>query len=234
VIDIGLDVLRQKQIMIYSKDPEIQQLVLDRGWGGEIVKTEGDYVLVVDSNMAALKTDQFVKRTINHSLFWRNSDLIGRVEITYNNNAEFTWKSSRLRTYTRVFVPLGSELVSSSGVMENDKVRYPEQAQPGQVEAGEEFNKTFFGAFIAIEPKEQGTLAFEYKLPTRIKDQINLGAYSLIVQKQAGVLPDLTLDLKFGKNIKSADPGEPENEWFNNTYTYKTVLDGDLKFDVKF
>jgi hypothetical protein len=233
VVDVALGALTQKQVMIYSKDAEIQKLILERGWGGEIKETDGDYVFAVDSNLAALKTDQYVKRAIKHSIFWRNGDLIGRTEITYKNNAEFTWKSTRLRSYTRVYVPLGSELISSSGAMENDKVKDP-QLQPGQVEAGEESGKTYFGAFISIEPKETGVLAFEYKLPSRIKDQLNLGSYDLMVQKQPGVLPDLTLDLKFGKNIKSADPGEPENEWFNSSYNYSTVLDGDLEFEVKF
>ena len=121
----------------------------------------------------------------------------------------------------------------SSGAMENDKVKDP-QKQPGQVESATEADKTYFGAFIAIEPKETGVLSFEYKLPARIKDQFNLGSYNLLVQKQPGVLPDLTLDLKFGKNIKSAEPGEPQNEWFNTSYNYATVLDSDLTFDVKF
>ncbi len=83
----------------------------------------------------------------------QGDDLIGKTEITYQNNADFTWKSTRLRTYTRVYVPLGSELISSAGAMENDKIKDP-QLQAGQVEAATEFGKTFFGAFISIEPHE--------------------------------------------------------------------------------
>lgn len=233
VLETGFSALRQKQIIIYSKDADIQKLVLERNWGGQVKKNDGDYVLVVDSNMAALKTDQYVKRTIKHALFWRNNDLIGRTEITYQNNADFTWKSTRLRTYTRVYVPQGSELVTSSGAMENDKTKNP-QLQPGQVESSSEFGKTYFGAFISIEPHETGTLMFEYKLPASIKNQLNLGSYNLLVQKQAGVLPDLTLDLNFGKKIKSVTPDGAENGWFDNGYNYGGVLDRDLEFKVNF
>jgi hypothetical protein len=234
VLDIAFAAMDQKQVLLYVKDPEVQQLIFERGWAGEIKQVDGDYLMVVDSNMASLKTDQFVKRHINYSLSWRNDDLIGRVEINYQNNADFTWKSTRLRTYTRIFVPLGSELINSSGAMENDKIKDP-QMQAGQVESGSEFDKTYFGAFISIEPHEKGTLVFEYKLPSKIKDQIRINnGYKLLVQKQPGVMPDLTLDLRFGKNIKSANPAEPEKEWFNNSYNNNLALDKDKDIIVNF
>ncbi|MCX6742821.1 MAG: DUF4012 domain-containing protein, partial [Candidatus Parcubacteria bacterium] len=232
IIDMGFNAMDQKQIQIYVKDADLEKLILERGWGGEIKQTEGDYLMVVDSNLASLKTDQYVKRKIDYSLYWQGNDLIGKTVITYQNDADFTWKSTRLRSYTRVYVPLGSELISSKGAMENDKIKDP-QKQVGQVEASSEFGKTYFGAFISIEPHEQGVLSFEYKLPQRIKDLIKINnSYNLSVQKQAGVLPYLTLDLKFGKNIKSAVPAEPENEWFNNSYNNNLALDKDKYISV--
>ena len=233
VLEIGFKALNQKQVLIYAQDPEIEKLVLDRGWGGEVKDTNNDYLMVVDSNMASLKTDQYVERSINYSIQWQGQDLVAKTAITYKNNAEFTWKSTRLRTYTRIYVPLGSELISSSGAMENDKIKDPSQ-QPGQVEVVQELNKTYFGAFISIEPQETGVLSFEYKLPDRLKEQINKGGYNLLVQKQPGVIPDLTLDLKFGKNIKSAAPAEAEKEWFNTSYNYSTALDADKQIFIIF
>ncbi|OGY41725.1 MAG: hypothetical protein A2Y82_02485 [Candidatus Buchananbacteria bacterium RBG_13_36_9] len=233
VLDVGFKALDQKQILIYSTDLELQTLVLERGWGGEIKKTDNDYLMVVDSNMASLKTDQYIDRSINYTFSQQNDDLIAKVEIAYKNNADFTWKSTRLRTYTRVYVPLDSELINSHGAMENDKIKDP-ALQPGQVEVGQEFDKTFFGAFISIEPHETGVLSFEYKLPARVKDQINSNNYNLLMQKQPGVMPNLTLNLKFDKNIKSAIPAEEEKEWFNTAYNYSTVLDSDKEFSVIF
>jgi len=233
VLDIVMNSLQQKQIQIYMQDPDIEKIILGRNWGGAVKQTDGDYVFAVDSNLASLKTDQYVKREIKHTIFMRNGDLIGQVQITYHNNAEFTWKSTRLRSYTRVYVPLGSELISSSGAMENDSVKDPTK-QPGQVESATEFGKTYFGAFISIEPQSTGILSFEYKLPVQIKNQINSGSYNLLVQKQAGVVPDLTLDLKFGKYIKTATPGEPQNEWYNTSYNNQLALDKDENITVNF
>jgi len=233
VLEVGFKALNQKQVLIYAQDQDIEKLVLDRGWGGEVKDTNNDYLMVIDSNMASLKTDQYVDRSINYSIQWQGQDLVAKTTITYKNKAEFTWKSTRLRTYTRVYVPLGSELIRSSGVMENDKIKDPSH-QPGQVEVVQELNKTYFGAFISIEPQETGVLSFEYKLPDRIKEQINKGGYNLLIQKQPGVIPDLTLDLKFDKNIKSAAPAEEEKEWFNTSYNYSTALDADKQIFVIF
>jgi len=233
ILNIVYKSLAQKEVMIYSEDPELEKLILDRNWGGAIRETDSDYLMVVDSNMASLKTDQFIDRSINYSFKSQNNDLIAKVTITYKNNADFTWKSTRLRTYTRVYVPLGSELISSTGAMENDKIKDPNHT-PGQVEKSEEYNKTYFGAFISIEPHETGVLSFEYKLPQKIKEQINAGTYILLVQKQPGVLTNLTLALNFDKNIKSASPAEEEKEWFNTSYNLSTVLDMDKNFEVSF
>jgi len=233
LLDIAYKALDQKQVMFYSVDSDLEKLILAKNWGGEIKKTDNDYLMVVDSNMASLKTDQYVDRTINYLLANKNGDLVSKVVITYKNNADFTWKSTRLRTYTRVYVPLGSELISSSGAMENDKIKDPNHT-PGQIEKGQEFDKTYFGAFITIEPHETGVLSFEYKLPKKIAEQINLGTYNLLIQKQPGVIPSLTLDLKFDKNIKSATPAEEQKEWFNDAYNVSTALDTDKTFLVTF
>jgi len=233
VLDMVFTALDQKQVLIYINDYETQNLILERGWGGEVKDTENDYLFVVDSNLASLKTDQYIDRFTDYSLSWQGDDLLAKVVLTYKNPPEFNWKKTRLRTYTRVYVPLGSQLVSFSGAMENDKIRDPER-RPGEVEIAEEFNKTYFGAFISIEPGETGVLTFEYKLPERIKEQIKDGTYNLLAQKQPGVIPSLTLDLKFGKTIKSASPPELESEWFNTSYNYSTALDSDKEFLVTF
>jgi len=233
VLEVGFDALDEKQVLMYSTDAELQDLILERNWGGEIIQTENDYLMVVDSNLASLKTDQFVEREIEYTLEWQGNDLIANVSITYQNNADFTWRSSRLRSYTRVYVPQGSVLLNHNGAMEDDKVKDPE-GTPGEVKVADEFGKTYFGAFISIEPHEIGVLSFEYKLPQRIKDQITNGNYQLLVQKQPGVIHDLTLDLKFDKNIKSATPPEQQSEWFNKDYDYSAPLLKDIMFWIDF
>jgi hypothetical protein len=233
ILQIAYQALDKKQILIYSKDPELQQMIIERGWGGAIKEAPGDYLMIVDSNLGSLKTDQFVDRFIDYSFDWQGDDLVAKLILTYENNADLTWKSTRLRSYTRVYVPKGSKLISSSGAMQNDKLRDPE-GTPGEVKISQEFNKTVFGAFISIEPNETGSLIFEYKLPEQVKQQIEQNYYSLLVQKQPGVVHDLTLDLDFDKNIESALPAELETEWFNTSYQYSMPLSQDKLILIKF
>ncbi len=234
LIDVVKSDLDQKQILLYSAEANLENLILVRNWGGALRPTSGDYVSVVDANVGALKSDQEVERRINYQIRSAPGQLVARVAITYLHRGQFTWKTTRLRTYSRVYVPAGSKLIRGEGMLENDKLFEP-SGKPGQVEVGEEEGKTYFGAFISIEPGEELTLSFEYLLPSSIADQINQGSYSLLFQKQAGTIGyGLTLDLEFDKNIKSASPPEETKYWGDNKYNLTTDLSIDREFNIKF
>jgi len=184
VVDIIKTNLAKKHILLYFNNPGLQELIVQQGWGGEIRMTDSDYLMVVDANIGALKTDAVMDRKIDYQVSQNSDeDLIAKVEITYTNNGKFTWHSTRYRTYTRIYTPLGSELIKAEGMMANDRTR-----KVGEVKVEEKFDKTVFGAFIAIEPKETKTLSFEYKLPDYIKTQFKEGNYNLLIQKQPGTL----------------------------------------------
>ncbi|MBI5071278.1 DUF4012 domain-containing protein [Candidatus Falkowbacteria bacterium] len=227
--------LTEKQLLFWSKDEELQTIIAREGWSGKILDSDGDYLSVIDANLASLKTDGVMDRKINYSLSKDASgDIRAKVSITYKNNGTFTWKTTRYRTYTRVYVPAGSTLVGGSGMMENDRIYNP-AGRPGKIDTGEEFSKTFFGAFISIEPGKEGTLSFEYVLPEKIKNQISGGSYKLFVQKQSGTIAHpLTLNLNFGKNIKQASPAEEERYWGDTAYKLQTDLKVDRQIEVRF
>jgi hypothetical protein len=225
--------LNEKHLLFWSKDQELQTVIAREDWGGEVKNFAGDYLMVVDANLASLKTDSVMERKINYS-FAAESDgkLHARADITYKNKGSFTWKTTRYRTYTRIYVPAGSVLVRGIGMMENDKISDPYR-RPGKVDRGEELNKTFFGAFISIEPGEERTLSFEYILPEEIKNQTTSGLYKLFVQKQSGTIGHpLTLNLNFGKKIIRAVPAEEQREWGNDVYKLQTDLRIDREFQI--
>ena len=218
----------EKHILIYLENNDLQQLVLDQGWAGEIRDANGDYFMFIDANLASLKTDPGIKRTIKYHL---DQDT-AKVDINYHNEGVFNWKSTRYRTYARLCVPLGAELTEYSGAMENDKLH---GGQPGEVETIQEKGKTCFGAFISIEPQERGTLSFTYKLPQNITNQINNGQYQLLVQKQAGTIAhDLEIELNFPKNIKYYQPLDKTGSVDNNTIIFKDDLRQDREYTITF
>jgi hypothetical protein len=235
VFKIAEKTLEEKQFLLYSKSPELQNLIKEEGWAGEVKDFSGDYLSVIDANMASLKTDRVVDKKIDYSL-WQASDgkFHAKTTVTYTNHGWFDWRTTRYRTYARIYVPEGSTFVKGEGMMENDKILDPLR-RPGQVEIKNELGKTYFGAFISIEPGETKTLSFEYILPENIQKQIEDGLYKLFVQKQAGTSGHpLTLNLNFGKKVKSANPAEEQKEWGDEVYKLQTDLSIDREFEVQF
>ena len=235
VMKILQDALLERHFIIYEKDPDIQSEIESQNWDGGVREYDGDFLMVVDANLASLKTDPYVERNIKYELgFDEMNDLIGKVTINYKNTATFTWKTTRYRTYTRVYAPQGSELLSATGHLKDDKLTNP-NLEPGTVDVYDELGKTVFGAFTSIEPGAQGELTFSYKLPDSVREMIRDREYSLFIEKQAGAeAPGLTLSLEFDKNLESAEPPEEQVYWGDRRYNVTTDLRVDREFQINF
>ena len=220
----------EKQIMVYAIDTTVQRLVDVHDWSGRVSTTTGDYLLWVDANLAALKTDVAMKRTLQYTL---TADTNGRVAATtsmrYEHHGMFDWRTTRYRTYARVFVPLGSTLTGITAQEGNTTIVIPKE----KIDQGTELGKTWFGTFTQIEPGHEKTLAFAYVLPEYIQKNIHEGAYTLLVQKQLGTgTYGLTLGLHFGTTIRSAHPAEAKNQREDVPYDYVTDLSQDREFVI--
>lgn len=238
ILHVVTQSLERKQIMAYSREPDLQSLFESRGWTARTKSTDGDFMWVVDANLAALKTDGAMKKSVHYKI--DATDPQGpkaTVTLTYANTAKgFTdYRYTRYRTYTRVYVPEGSTLISSSGAMKDDLNMTGGVMIPGTVDIFKELGKNVFGTFWSIEPGRTRNLSFTYRLPKELADRIKAGDYHLDWMKQPGVdEASLTVDLSFGKNIQSASPPEDQKLWGDGKYEYKTSSLTDREFEVKF
>lgn len=217
--------ISRKNILVFVKDEEVEKLIKEKGWGGEMKNASGDYLMVVDANMAALKTDAVVNRNIEYTVEQRSDGLVASLKINYSHNGGFDWRTTRYRTYTRIFVPKGSQLIKSSGVSEGD------------VEVGNDVaDKTYFGVFKSIEPGSTGSLYLEYKLPENLNKQSENGEYSLYVQKQPGNnTNNLIVDLKLQNVVKSYNPASFYTEKVgSNELRWENDFNTDKIFEAKF
>ncbi len=221
---------REKQLMVYDRGP-LQVFLEEQGWAGRIEPGLGDFFLVVDANLGSLKSDPVVKRSIDYRLEPRENGWEATVKIQYRHEGRFDWKTTRYRTYTRLYVPRGSRLIRVTGHLRDDKLKNPAQ-EIGQVEVSEEF----FGAFLAVEPGQERDLSFTYQLPDWIGQMISeQKIYSLKVSKQLGsAAHNLTLDLDFGKRVRSAAPAEESAEFNDHRYRLQTNLTEDRNFLINF
>ncbi|MEK7139585.1 MAG: DUF4012 domain-containing protein [Patescibacteria group bacterium] len=182
--------LTEKHLLLYDTDPTLQAEYAQRGWAGAIRSTlaNSDYLMVVDANMAALKTDRVVDKTIRYQVQTNDAgQAIALVTIHYRHTAtKHDYRTSRLRTYTRVYAPAGSALRGVWGAKGNDRGDAPSQPLPPDV--SEEAGKAVFGVFTTVEVNQEQTLIFEYQLPASVAQAAANGGYRLLVQKQAGTI----------------------------------------------
>ncbi|MDP2586487.1 MAG: DUF4012 domain-containing protein [Candidatus Komeilibacteria bacterium] len=167
----------QKNLLLYSAEPSIQSFLVAKNWAGALRQNPtGDYLMVADANLASLKTDPEIERKIVHQVEVGDIGHLVTTQITYVHHGQFDWRTTRYRTYVRVYVPLGVELKSATVKKANQDVVVTDS-----IKVSQELNKTVFGYFLSTEPQSEQTLILTYVLP-----QMGPDNYSLLVQKQPG------------------------------------------------
>ena len=213
LFNIVTDNVKRKNILVYFNDPQLMTLSSSLDWSGEIKNTPDDYLMVVEANLAAYKTDRVMDKTITYNLTQKADGLYASLKLDYEHNGSFDWKTTTYRNYVRVYVPQGAKLLKSSGFSDNAIETKDENfAYSGA-------KKTSFGGFLSVEPGHSASLDLEYKLPDYINDQVNAGTYDLYVQRQPGnTIKSLNVDLNLNKKSD----------------IYQSDLNNDKQFDLQF
>lgn len=222
--------IERKQILIYLRDANAQSTVSQENWGGEVAESPGDYVMIIDANMAALKSDPGVMRSIDYRVEQVDGSAQAKLKITYRNEGTITWKSTRYRSYTRIYVPLGSRLIDSTGFVTNDKLQ---NGQPTAASTDTEVGKTVFAGFIAVEPQSEIMVELNYTLPEPVSRQFQQGDYSLLWQKQAGAAAyQLSVNLVMPFKSKVRLPADWLDIDNHDSVGFRGALSKDINFIV--
>ena len=163
--------LRDKNIMLYFKDSNLQDLVQSVHWDGSVAQNwEKDYIMLVDANMGALKSDYYIRRSIDYEVDFTQEKPIATIKYLYKHTAPYgNWRTSDYHSYLRLYVPKGSNLI------ERKMVSYPL--------IDEDFGKTYFGFIVHVLINRETEALIKYELP----DYITPDNYQLLIQKQSGV-----------------------------------------------
>lgn len=160
--------IARRDLQVYFNNSNYQSVALDFGMGGEVKTTGGDYLMVVDTNLAAYKTDAVMRKNMSYELKADSAGLVATLKLKYIHEGGFDWRTTRYRSYTRILTPLGSELINHSGL--------------DDFSVSTDLGKTVFGFFWSIEPGKQKEIYLSYRLPK----EINAANYRLYFQKQSG------------------------------------------------
>lgn len=170
--DLAHQEFQAKNVMVNFKDENLQALSSGVFWTGEVAKDwNGDYLMMVDANMGALKTDYYMKREINYDIDLTTEKPLINLEILYKNTAPYgDWRTSDYHSYMRLYLPKGAHLL--------------ERTMVNNIGGGEEFNKTYIGFMVHVLINSQTNAKIKYELPADFpRDD-----YKLLIQKQSGVI----------------------------------------------
>ncbi len=170
LVDILFSDLSKKDIQLYFTDKYLQNIAEKAQWTGKVDDSwRSDYLMTVDANLGAYKSDYYVKRSLDYTVDLSKDAPVANLKITYQHTAkQRDWMTKDYLTYLRVYVPSGAELTNLQNF--NEDV------------SGEEFNKEYFGALVKVPLNSTKTVELEYILPQEIGNN-----YDLLIQKQAGI-----------------------------------------------
>jgi len=193
-----MDMLRSKDVMLYFNDAEIQKAVTALNFGGSIDQSwDSDYLAVFDTALGGNKSGGSLARSLSYDATVQSSGQVaGTVTITKQHNGTYTFPDGVSLEYTRVYTPLGSQLLKITG-----------QDEDREIDTFEEYGKTVFGFWLTVEPGESRTVKLNYSLPDRLAVEGGLTGeeYKLKLQKQAGsdVETRIRLYPSSGQRVKS-------------------------------
>lgn len=192
---IILEDLNKKDIQLYFEDQKLQSLIKQSNWAGKVDENwDKDYLMVVDANLGAYKSDYYVKRSAEYSVDLTKEKPEAILKLTYNHTAkQKDWMTNDYTDYLRTYVPERSWLDL-----------HPELDNP---RFGNEFGKKYFGFLINVPIGSSRTFEFHYTLPEDLKND-----YQLKIQKQAG-LNDIPVII----NIINKNGAITENEYVLNS-----------------
>ena len=213
--DALLSGLQEKQILFYSQNTDLQKIISQQGWSGEILPASKDYVSVINTNINGFKTDAVIDESISHQAqIQSDGSVVDTLTITRKHNGgntPYDWLNKVNADYMRVYVPEGSKLLDVSGQtrevdsppVDYDALGFKRDSDVQSEEANttvdpssgtriySESGKTVFANWTYVSPGETMTITYKYLLPfslfkVSVGNDEQVDSYSLVAQKQSG------------------------------------------------
>ena len=225
--------LDQKHMLLSFHDPGLQEVASINGWDGALGDVEGDYLMVVDSNVGFSKVNRSIEQHIRYQVEL-NSD--GRSEarldvLNTNNSLGVPQGSCEVQAarreglsyeqhkntcywdYLRVYLPRGSVLQTSTPFPMPEGALYRREGYndvEDTLRIYSESGREVVAGFFNLEVGQSRSIAFVYDLPSPLlqvdgKRQV----YSLLLHKQPGTQNtpvDVIIQLPSGYRVRNTSP----------------------------
>jgi hypothetical protein len=247
--------LVHKNIMFYVDDPILQKKIESSSVSGSVSPTAyesskiGDYLAVVSANMAGGKSDYVTRQTITlESTFNASGTLINSLEIKRTHsgqNESDWWYRSPNKTYTQIYLPIGSRLDNAFGFLPLPKNAdwkydgYKKDALVTEIEQTKRefteqnlerfisFGKIVFAGWITTKAGATTETELKYKNPKRFDSKIK--TYELIFDKQSGANTSFSAKIKAPEGYIWRETGDKTLKYESEDPEGKVILIGTLQ-----
>lgn len=244
----------KRDLQLFITKPSEQQKLSHLGLSGELIKTDGDYLSIVDSNVGGNKSDGAVHMRVSQTVTFRgreHGETVVRLERIHTAISSNEFLGGKNRSYIRFYVPRGSTLVSAKGFTplselslrkaSDDLTADPDVLNSENTPlldpwgnfllAGEESGKTTFGGIVDTYPGSTSISEIRYQLPFT-SDMIADKGYTLYLQRpSASRISEYALRIlpPFQRSIKWHYPKEAQLmgnriDWRSTSFSADTLF----------
>lgn len=125
--------LKEKHILLFFKDDEAEDFVLKYNFGGAVLDTKGDFLMIVNSNIGGHKTDFLMENKVYHHVRIENDGRVidevvikrkhlGGTNEGLNLPEGENWYKKTNYNYLRVLVPSGAKLLDAGGFTDDFEI----------------------------------------------------------------------------------------------------------------
>lgn len=232
--------IQKKDVQIYFRDDALEGFMRKYGVGGEIStlpeRFVGDYLAVVNANVAGGKTDVYMNQTIRlQSRIDSDGFVHNDLSVLRKHNgdtASESWYRATNQDYLKIYAPAGSTLISIIG--NTPKTVYPRinyrsygyatDTEAFNSESGQEFGKTYFDAWLKTPMGESKTINFIYDGPAKIPLK-NDTKYTFIFDRQSGVRGGVNFSFEAPAGFKWLESDKPIYEYKNDDSEKRVTIE---------
>lgn len=252
ILEIIGDHFVNKDIKFYFKDKTLQSIVKQYGLAGEVFEIpsgfNGDYLAIVNANIAGGKSDAFISQEINFdSVIDANGEVMNSLKVTRSHsgqNEKDWWYRADNKNYMKIFTLPKSKLGFLEGGQsktikpqinygENDYSVDPDLAKvegtlsliPGfDVQRYEEFGKTSYGIWFTTPAGKTRTLEMTYFNSKKIIPKEGT-KYTFVFDKQSGIESNFKYTVETPPGFVWLQSGERIYSYSSNSLPARLVLE---------
>ncbi|MFN2594012.1 MAG: DUF4012 domain-containing protein [Actinomycetota bacterium] len=220
--------LAQKHMQIWFDDPAEESFVKRMKWDGALSPAKGsDYVDVVEQNVGGNKLDYFATQTDTMHVKIDGTDALDSTTVQIHNGVWLPQPRYSMgdsgpwhRPMVNVYVPDNAQLLAPhappvcASLTPSETTCRRDTPAPavwtgGSVATHHELGKQVWSGTLEIAPDKDGSIGYDYRVPSVVRTIGNRSVYRVVLQHQAKLHPetmDVTLALPTGATQISA-PG---------------------------